>query len=304
MSMPLKLPLHKHDHPFEVLDCHPVASDMLSEVMQSLQRTPKHLPSKYFYDGRGAELFEEICDLPEYYPTRTEISILEEYLPRIAQDLGPQRWLVEPGSGSGLKTDLLLEGLQDPAAYVPIDISKRQLALYATRLQKDHPNLQVRPVCADFTQDLQFPTGLSRPVIWFPGSTIGNFSAEYAARFLRRLRGWSHGQAELLIGVDLRKNIDLNRALGSDFDGRNYRHEACWNEDISAMQMFLISQGEQVVQIGGAAHIQLRDKEAICTEYSHKYSLERFQNMAGNAGWKTHRIYTDAQEWFAIFHFR
>ncbi len=310
----------------EILDCHPPADDMQAEVLHGLQRHPKHLPSKYFYDGRGARLFEAICETPEYYPTRTEIGILKDALPQLAAALGPDRWVVEPGSGSGIKTDMLLNALPDVAGYVPIDISKAQLAAYAQKLLAAHPVLRVRPVCADFSRDLDLPAEIAAPVIWFPGSTIGNFSPPQAAAFLARLRRWGGGAGELLIGVDLRKprpvleaayndaqgvtaqfNLNLlhhiRRALDAQLDVEAFVHQARWNDEIGAIQMFLVSTQAQILQLGGQ-RITVAAGEAICTEYSYKYSIENFQALAGSAGWQTRQVYTDAQKWFAVFHFR
>ncbi len=299
---------------------------MRAEVLEALGRNPRHLPSKYFYDARGAELFEAICELPEYYPTRTEIAILEQALPAIATDLGHGRWVVEPGSGSGIKTRMLLDALERPRAYVPIDISKRQLRDYGGQLQRDYPALAIRPICADFSQDLRLPAEMSAPVIWFPGSTIGNFSPREAETFLRRLRRWGDGQAELLIGVDLRKDRatleaayndargvtaefnrnllqHINRALGADFEPQAFDHAAHWNEEIGAIQMFLLSQRPQRCHIDGQA-IDLAEGEGICTEYSYKYSPPQFAAMAGRAGWREHALYTDPRTWFGLFHLR
>lgn len=310
----------------DILDCHPVAADMRSEVLDALNRRPRHLPSKYFYDARGAQLFEAICELPEYYPTRTEIGILEQALPQISTELGPGRWVVEPGSGSGIKTRMLLEALEQPRAYVPIDISKRQLSTYGEQLLQDYPTLLVRPICADFTQDLKLPAEMSAPVIWFPGSTIGNFSPREAGAFLHRLRRWGEGRAELLIGVDLRKDrttleaayndaqgvtaefnrnllLHINRALGADFQPESFQHAARWNEKIGAIQMFLLSQRSQHCRIDGHG-IDLAEGEEICTEYSYKYAPQQFSAMASDAGWREHALYTDCKGWFGLFHLR
>ena len=299
-------------------------SAVQAEVVAGLTRRDKHLPSKYFYDARGAQLFEQICELPEYYPTRTEIAILRSHLPEIAASLGPQRWVVEPGSGSGLKTRLLLEALQQPAGYVPIDISEQQLLDYADELGAQFPDLLVRPMHADFSADLTLPKGIENPVVWFPGSTIGNFSRQQAGAFLSRLTRWGHGPSELLLGVDLVKPVDvleaayndasgitaafnlnmlnhLNQAAGADFQPAQFRHEARWNGNIGAIQMFLISRCEQQVTLAGQTFSLQRD-EPICTEYSHKYQPQALIQLASQAGWTARACYRDPQNWFGVFH--
>ncbi len=302
----------------------PQLTRVQAEVINGLSQPDKHLPSKYFYDARGAQLFEQICELPEYYPTRTEISILRTHLSDIAARLGPQRWLVEPGSGSGLKTRLLLEALHEPAGYVPIDISEKQLLAYAEELEAHFPTLSVRPVSTDFTADLRLPDGIEDPVVWFPGSTIGNFAREHAGAFLQRLSRWGRGRSELLLGVDLVKPVDvleaayndsagvtaafnlnmlthLNRTAQSNFNPLMFRHEARWNEDIGAIQMFLISRCAQTIQVADATFDMAAD-EAICTEYSHKYTPTEVVEMAAEAGWRACDCYTDPRGWFGVFH--
>lgn len=308
-----------------MLDQHPAATAIQREVLESLRRQPPQLPSKYFYDAHGASLFEQICNTAEYYPTRTEISILDQFLPAIAEQLGPQRWVLEPGSGSGIKTRKLLEALKQPAGYVPIDISKQQLADYSDELQQQFPQLALRPICADFMQPLPAGTCPQRPVIWFPGSTIGNFSQQQAHAFLQRMSGWGETGTDLLIGVDLIKPVavleaayndaagitaafnlnllrHLNRVADSDFDLAAYRHEARWNAALSAIQMFLLPQSPQRIHIAGEC-IDLERDQAICTEYSHKYVAEDFMAMAQAAGWQSRGLYRDARKWFGVFHF-
>lgn len=308
------------NHPAHITTLSPIQA----EVLAGLSRDDKHLPSKYFYDTRGAQLFEQICELPEYYPTRTEIAILRSHLPEIAASLGRGRWVVEPGSGSGLKTRLLLEALQSPAGYVPIDISEQQLIAYAQELNTQFPDLAVRPINADFCADLTLPDGIANPVVWFPGSTIGNFSREQAEQFLKRLSHWGGGPSELLLGVDLLKPIDvleaayndaagvtaafnlnmlehLNRAAGADFQPAQFRHEARWNGEIGAIQMFLISRCEQQVTLAGQRFTVKRD-EPICTEYSHKYSPDEVVLLASQAGWSARACYRDPRDWFGVFH--
>ncbi len=308
-----------------LLDRHPAATAMQKDILADLKRAQKHLPTKYLYDARGAQLFEQICTLPEYYPTRTEISILQDKLPHLAAELGPQRWVVEPGSGSGIKTRMLLEHLQAPSGYVPIDISKAQLQAYAAQLQQQYPALQLRPVCADFLGDFPRPEEVERPLIWFPGSTIGNFSHQQALDFLSRMARWCAHTGDLLIGVDLAKpreileaayddaagvtaqfNLNLlehlNRAADCNFQTEQFQHRAHWNEQLRAIQMFLVSRCDQQVCIGGEC-LDIAQDEAICTEYSHKYEAADFIALASRAGWQLVSRHSDERDWFGVFHF-
>lgn len=309
----------------DLLDLHPATEQMRAEVLAGLSRQNKHLPSKYFYDRHGAQLFEQICELPEYYPTRTEIGILRDTAAAIATALGPGRAIVEPGSGSGIKTTLLLDAMHQPRAYLPIDIAKDQLQRYAQRLRAQYPQLTVTPICADFTASWHLPPTISAPVVWFPGSTIGNFTRPQAAAFLQRLRQQCGADSELLIGIDLVKpratltaayndsagltarfNLNLlsrcNRELETDFDLSAFAHQAVWNEELQAIQMLLISQREQRVQLGEQS-IRFAAGEAICSEYSHKYTISDFSSLARSAGWHPREVHHDARRWFAIFHF-
>lgn len=309
-----------------MLDLQPDLAQMRTEVLAGLRRPDKHLPPKYFYDAHGATLFERICEQPEYYPTRTEIAILETALPDIARALGPGCRVVEPGSGSGIKTEMLLAALDAPRAYLPIDIAREQLEEYAQRLREAHPDLAVLPICADFTADWSLPAGAGTPVLWFPGSTIGNFSRPAAEAFLRRLRQQSGADAELLIGVDLRKdsavleaayndaagvtaefNLNLlarlNRELGANFVLEHYRHQAIWDEACGAIRMLLISAREQTVQLAGES-VHFEAGESICSEYSHKYAPEEFLALAQRAGWQALSRHFDPRAWFGIFHCR
>lgn len=308
-----------------VIDRHPAPADMHGEVLRGLAREPKHLPCKYFYDARGARLFDAICQQPEYYPTRTEIQILEQALPALSSSLGPGRWVVEPGSGSGIKTQMLLDALDAPAGYVPIDISKQQLIEYAAELRQRYAGLHLQPICADFTHSLGLIDGIADAVIWFPGSTIGNFPPAEARRLLAQFRQQGGPDSELLIGVDLHKPAEIleaayndaagitadfnrnllrriNQDLQGEFDLDNFRHQAVWNEELGAIQMFLISERRQLTRINGAS-VALESEERICTEYSFKYRIEDFRAIAEQAGWCYRAVHTDVQNWFGVFHF-
>jgi len=253
------------------------------EVLRGLAKSPRQLPCKYFYDERGARLFQQICDLPEYYITRTEIEILRLHGADMAKALGSQIELIGLGTGAGTKTRILLEELHDPLVYVPIDISKEQLENSCARFQEMFPRLQILPVCADYLEPLELPLPRhvsSRSVVYFPGSTIGNYEPEAASEFLARLLELAGDGGGLLIGVDLQKDrhvlerayndsagvtaqfnknllARINRELAADFDLKQWRHHAIYNSTEGRIEIYLISDNEQAVHIG-AREFQLR----------------------------------------------
>lgn len=306
-------------------DYHPRAADMREEILSSLRATQKTLPCKYFYDMRGSQLFDTICELPEYYLTRTELGIMEARATDMAAALGPNVLLVEPGSGSSLKTRLLLDHLSHPTAYVPVDISRAHLVNAAERLNRLYPELEVLPICADFNQMFEIPTPhrrVSRTLIYFPGSTIGNFEPSAAVNLLKRLRRLAGTQGGLLIGVDLRKdkavlehayndsagitaafNLNLlhrlNRELGSDFDVSRFRHRATYNVDEGRIEMHLVSLDNQSVQIGDE-FFRFHKNEHIVTEYSYKHTLPGFAALAARAGLAVNQVWTDDRRWFSV----
>jgi len=272
---------------------------MRREVLAGLAQPEKFLPSKYLYDARGAKLFERICELDEYYVTRVETAILREHASQMAERLGPGALVIEPGSGSGIKTRMLLEALRDPAGYVPVDISCEQLYDYANGLRADYPELDVRPLCADFTDDLDVPEtqrAASRRVVYFPGSTIGNFSDENAIELLRRMRDLTGDNGAVLIGVDLKKDRALleaayddseglsaafalnvlerlNRELAADFDLDEFSYLSSYSEQAGRIEMYIVSERQQRVCVAGKT-IELRAGERIRTEYSRKFSID------------------------------
>lgn len=308
-----------------LLDLHPPHDDLGADVHRGLSQSPRSLPCKYFYDEYGSKLFDRICELDEYYPTRTEISILRENLGEIVRAVGPRVLLVEFGSGSSLKTDLLLDRLDDPVGYVPIDISRAHLMDSATRLARRYPELEILPVCADFTEPIPLPEPrreAKRRVVFFPGSTIGNFGREEAERVLATMVEDCHSGDLLLIGVDLRKdpevlrrayndgegvtaafNLNLlrriNRELGADFDLEGFEHEAVWHEEQGRMEMHLRSLREQTVTVDGRSYDFARG-ETIFTESSHKYAVEEFQQLASKVGYDPVRVWTDPRRWFSV----
>jgi dimethylhistidine N-methyltransferase len=312
-----------------VLDLEPVNADFLAEVLAGLTSSPRTLPCKFFYDERGADLFQKICELPEYYITRTETELLRRYAPDIAESIGPNAALIGFGTGAGIKTRLLLEHLQNPIAYIPVDISKQRLLDSAVELSRAMPALEILPVCADYLQELQFPKPLRKPdhvAVFFPGSTIGNLEPPVAEDFLRRVCRLCGKSGGLIIGVDLQKsrevleaayndatgvtaefNLNLlvraNRELAADFDLARWKHRAVYNENEGRIEMHLVSVGEQTVHVGGR-EFAFAEGEKIITEFSYKHTLEGFAHLAASAGFReASRVWTDPQRLFAIFHF-
>jgi dimethylhistidine N-methyltransferase len=295
------------------------------DVLAGLRRPHKELPCKYFYDARGSQLFDRICEQPEYYLTRTELAILRRHAPDMAAALGPRCLLIEYGSGSGLKTPLLLERLSDPAGYVPVDISREHLLASAMALAERFPALEVCPVWADFTELFGVPTPArptGRRAVWFPGSTIGNFGPDEAARLLGRIAALVGPGGGLLIGVDLRKsaavldpayndaagvtaafNLNLlariNHELGADFDLNKFEHLAFFSDPLSRIEMHLVSRTRQTVHIAGVG-IPFVEGESIRTECSYKYSREAFRQLAEEAGLQVQQVWTDTDDLFSV----
>jgi len=309
-----------------VADFSPDDAVMLDDVLRGLSLPEKNIPSLYFYDQRGSELFDAITTLPEYYPTRAEISILEAHGAEMAAALGPGVRLIELGSGSASKTELLLACLEEPAAYVPVEISRDHLLASATRIAADFPGLEVLPVTADFTEPFELPVpkrrAVRRNVAFFPGSTIGNFPRSMAAELLRATSREVGPGGAMLIGVDLEKDRDilerayndsadvtaefnrnllvrLNRELGADFDLDAFRHEAVWDEVAGRVEMRLVSTRAQTVTVAGQPFV-FAPGEVLVTEYSHKYSLEGFRLLAEGNGFTVARVWTDRDELFSV----
>lgn len=297
-------------------------SALYADVITGLSRSPKGLSPKWFYDDHGSAIFEEITQLAEYYPSRTERAILETGLARIQAHVPAGAALVELGSGASVKTRLLLNGLDGLSTYVPIDISEDFLHASAAELATDFPHLDVRPVVADFMQPVPLPDLGGRPVVgFFPGSTIGNLSPDAARALLMRLGQWSDHDA-LILGVDLVKapgtliaayddasgvtarfNLNLlrrlNREAGAEFDLDTFRHKAIWNATEARVEMHLQSIEDQSVRIGDHV-VEFAAGETIHTENSHKYSVESLSELAQTAGWNLDEIFTDAQSLFAV----
>ena len=307
-------------------DLEPTVTEFRGAVLQGLRSTPKTLPCKFFYDAEGSRLFDRICELPEYYPTRTECALLQARAPEIAALVGPHAGLVEFGSGAGVKVRLLLAALRYPAAYVPVDISRGHLLAAAASLASDFPGLRIVPVCADYTGRFALPRlPGSRPrrlAGFFPGSTIGNFTPSEAAGFLRRTGQLLGRGSMMIVGVDLLKdaavleaayddaagvtaafNLNLlariNRELDADFDLAAFSHEARWNAGDSRVEMHLVSRAAQSVQIGGDRVGFARD-ESVHTENSYKYTLAGFAELARSAGYDPVANWTDPADLFSI----
>jgi len=297
----------------------------LADALAGLRQAHKTLPCKYFYDAEGSKLFDQICALPEYYPTRTELGILRAHAAEMAQHLGPETLLVEYGSGSSVKTRLLLDRLARPAAYVPVDISREHLLAAALALRLDYPGLEILPVCADFTAPVALPKprrAAARRAVYFPGSTIGNFSEAGAVALMAGVARQVGPGGAFLVGVDLAKdprvlerayddaagvtaafNLNLlarmNRELDADFDLRRFRHRAVWAPGASRIEMHLVSEVEQVVHLDGV-ELRFERGESICTEHSHKYTLAGFARLARRAGLAVRRVWTDPAERFSV----
>lgn len=309
-----------------------VAPSLVEDVLSGLQRSPKRLSPIYFYDERGSQLFDEICELPEYYITRTETRILEQQATEIAACIGPEALLVELGSGASTKTRLLLDRLPDLAAYVPVDISRTHLMAAAHRIEDAYPDLEVLPACADFTRPFTLPKpsrAPSRVVVFFPGSTIGNFDSAAAVELMKVMRamatprlGSAGLSGGLVIGYDLAKdpavlerayddaagvtaefNLNvlrrLNRDLGANFDLESFRHQAIWVPEASRIEMRLLSTQRQKVRIAGEL-ISFEVDEPIITEHCHKYTPEAFAEQAAVAGWTAQQTWTDPQRYFHV----
>jgi len=302
-----------------------VANDELDELIEGLRKPEKTISPKYFYDERGSQLFEEITRLPEYYPTETELGIMQDNIGEIASLVGKQASLIEFGSGSSLKTRVLLEHLDELAAYVPVDISEDHLLESAKQIREEFPGLDVLPVVADFTQPFQLPDPKVMPVrniVYFPGSTIGNFTQDEAEDLLRVMYGEAGAGGALLIGVDLQKDPaiierayndsagvtaefnrnmlrHLNREFRADFDVDAFAHSAEYNEEEGRIEIRLVSERDQRFRLGGESFSIAKD-EAILTEYSHKYTLEGFAAMAATAGFRVERVWMDAERLFSV----
>ncbi len=307
-------------------DYHPEQSDFYSEVVVGLQATPKVIPPKFFYDEVGSQLFEQICQLPEYYPTRTEQQILASNAGEIANIIGTHSYILEPGCGSCEKIKNLIDTLR-PKAYVPMDISKDFLQKSAQAISDEYPWLDVHAACVDFTAPMQLPfcPDNEHKLAFFPGSSIGNFEPKHAKQFLRQVADMVGKGGGMLIGVDLKKeeqllrdaynddagvtaefNLNLltriNDELDANFDLEHFDHHAFYNADIGRIEMHLVSQKSQKIKVGDQL-IDFTEGESIHTENSYKYTIKEFQQLASNAGFIPVDVWTDEQELFSVHYF-
>lgn len=299
----------------------------LRDVVHGLTQPQKSLPCKYLYDQRGSKLFDQICELDEYYPTRTEMEIMEAHADAIAYQIGKQVMLVEYGSGSSIKTRILLEALDEPVAYVPVDISEEHLLRTANTLEFAYPEIEILPVTADFTRPFALPQSSREPshvALYFPGSTIGNFTPDGAAALLHFMSTLLGNQGGLLIGIDLQKDVSVIEAAYNDADGvtanfnlnllrrvnaelngdfalEQFEHKAIYNAVEHRMEISISSLCDQRVWIGNR-RIEFRRGEEILTEYSHKYTIDGFARFAAQFGFSLHKYWTDDRDYFAVLH--
>jgi dimethylhistidine N-methyltransferase len=294
-----------------------------ADVLAGLSQRQKCLPAKYFYDAAGSQLFDRITELPEYYPTRTEVAIVTTAASAMASRCGPECLLVELGAGSLTKVRLLLDWLERPAGYVPVDVSGKHLRDSAAVLADDYPELTVRPLVADFSRSFRLPQiAAARRVVFFPGSTIGNFDPAEADILLCRVARLVGREGGLLLGIDLQKEIALierayndaegvtaafnrnlliriNRELGADFDPDSFQHRAFYNRDQCRIEMHLVSSRRQRVRCGSSVFSFLPG-ESIHTENSYKYDLKEFSARAARCGLRCDQTWTDENQYFAV----
>lgn len=312
--------------PLKLRDFAPEADSFLEEVLDGLQKPVREIPSKFFYDERGSRLFEQITQLDEYYPTRTEVRIMNDYVDEIVERIGHGSMLIEYGSGNSEKTRILLDHLPDLAAYVPIDISKEHLMSSAKSIAAKYPDLEVLPVAADYN-DSSFHIPLSsrsvsHRVVYYPGSTVGNFHPRDAIVFLQRIAKLCGSGGGLLLGVDLKKdpailhaayndrdgvtakfNLNIlrriNDELGSDFQLDHWRHRAIYNKREGRVEMHLVSLKQQTVNLDGVI-VEFEPGESIWTESSYKYSFGQFEALSNKAGFEVDKVWTDPERLFSV----
>jgi dimethylhistidine N-methyltransferase len=306
-------------------DFEPALDDFAEAVRKGLAVRPKSIQPKYFYDAAGSKLFDQICLTPEYYPTRTELAIMRVHTPTIAALVGPRVRLVEFGSGSSMKTRLLLSHLTDVTSYMPVDISRDHLMEAAVDLAAAYPSVEVLPICADFTGEFTLPEPKRKPartLVYFPGSTIGNFEPAETQALLRRMAALAGQDGALLIGADLQKdttvleaayddtqgvtaafNLNLlkriNNELDGDFDLTRFRHRALYNSSAHRIEMYLESLDDQTVTVGGS-RFDFVAGETIHTESSHKYTDKQFEEFAATTGMRVTRVWKDADRLFSV----
>jgi dimethylhistidine N-methyltransferase len=297
---------------------------LFEEIITGLSAENKYLPSKLFYDEKGSKLFDEICELDEYYPTRTELKIMKDNIKEITSFLDKETLFIEFGSGSSLKTKLILDNVDNLAGYIPIDISETHLKESANKISERYPNLDVYPLAADYTQSLEFPAiknNVEKKVAYFPGSTIGNFTPNEAIKFFEIVADEIGKNGGLLIGVDMIKeksilelayddskgvtaefNLNIlshiNSKLNSNFELKNFSHLSFYNSSENRIEMHLKSTIDQIIKIGEHS-IEFKEDETILTEYSHKYSLESFEQLCSNS-FQIRKVWMDLNSYFSV----
>jgi dimethylhistidine N-methyltransferase len=308
------------------LDFKPPADDFLADTIDGLSRPQKTMRPKYFYDERGSALFEAICETPEYYPTRTELGILADFGDEIAVLAGPRAAIVEPGAGAAQKVRLLLDRLENPALYLAIDINRAHVIAAAEDLARERPDLRVGAAHADFTRPMMLPgslyEGAVRRIVFFPGSTIGNFRRPAALGILSAARGLLRRGDLLVIGVDLVKDVDvleaayndaggvtaafnlnllerINRELDGDIDIDKFEHQAGWNAGERRIEMRLFARRDLAFKVAGR-RFTMSAGESIYTEDSHKYDLEGFRRLCAEAGFARLALWTDPRRLFSV----
>jgi dimethylhistidine N-methyltransferase len=317
------------DGGFSFVDLAPGEENFRDAVLAGLAQAPKELPCKFFYDDRGSALFEKICELPEYYLTRTEIAILDRYAGDIAAQISPNARLVELGSGASIKVRILLQALSSPSAYVPVDISREFLREAGAQVARDFPRLPVVAVCADYTRPFELPPlpgPAGKTVGFFPGSTIGNFEPDAVVRFLRHCADLLGPDGEMLIGADRKKDpailnaayndsagmnaafnlnllVRINRELGADLNVDSFKHVAFYNPDEGRMELYLKSLQAQTVTIDDR-RFDFAAGELIHTENSYKYAIDEFRELAARAGFEAVQTWTDRDQLFGVYYLR
>lgn len=310
---------------FSFLDLAPKTASFLDEVLAGFSKPRKSIPAKFFYDAQGSTLFEDICALPEYYPTRVELDIMRRYVDEMVARLGRECTLVEYGSGSSTKTRLLLRALS-PVAYVPIDISREQLRASGMQVAREFPSVQVTAVCADYSYPINLPAlngaGSGRTIVYFPGSSIGNFDPGETLHFLRNVIGVAGPGGGLLVGVDLKKNpatlhaayndaagitaqfnlnllARMNRELFANFDLPSFAHYAFYDPNKGRIEMHLVSTRNQTATVGGR-EFRFREGETIHTENSCKYTVAEFRQLAEQVGFRWEHAWVDPEQLFSV----
>jgi len=323
MDFPLQKKQMLMEDRLQVLDLEPPVTNHENEILAGLSKQSKMLPPKFFYDQKGSELFDAITELDEYYLTRTEKKILTDHQSDIAKTISQEKIIIEPGSGSSEKIQLLLNKLK-PDFYIPMEISTDYMLKVARDLQMDFPDLELLCIKADYTYEMpsveQLPEG--EKVAFFPGSTIGNFSPEKARTFLQSVRNMVGDDGALLLGVDLKKNVaiieaayndskgvtadfnlnilsNINALTGSNFELKNWTHQAIYDEQKGCINMYLVSNCEQHVTIADH-NITFLKNEKIHTENCYKFSLEDCQTLCDEAGFNVNKVWTDDEQLFAV----